>query len=120
MGERVGSGLEAGDEAGVDGCGGLAVELLVDDGFGEGLEGGLLGGEAEGEGADAGDESGELGVGGGERGGGGDGVVGELAGGAGGGRGMRRMIGAGVRALVCGRERMGERVGDGWSMSAGR
>jgi len=74
-GER-GHGLEAGDEAGVDGGGGSAVELLIDDGFGEGLEGGLVGGEAEGGWAGAGDEPGELGVDGGERGGRLDGIVG--------------------------------------------
>jgi len=39
------------------------VELLVDDGLGEGLEGGLGAGELEGEGAGASDEAGESGVG---------------------------------------------------------
>ena len=77
-GER-GHGLKAGDEAGVDGGGGFAVELLIDDGFGEGFEGGLAGGEAHGEGAGSGDEAGEFGVCGGERGDGLCGVVGELA-----------------------------------------
>jgi hypothetical protein len=80
-GER-GHGLEAGDEAGVDGGGGFAVELLVDDGFGEGFKGGLLRGEAQGEGANASDEPGEPGVGGGERGDGLGWIVGELAAGA--------------------------------------
>ncbi len=42
-GER-GEGLEAFDDAGVDGGGCFAVELLVDDGLGEGFEGGLAGG----------------------------------------------------------------------------
>ena len=60
-GER-GHGLEAGDQAGVDSGGGFAVQLLIDDGFGEGLEGGLLGGEANGKGARAGDEFGKFGV----------------------------------------------------------
>jgi len=81
-GHEGGHGLEAGDEAGVDGGGGFAMELLVDDGLGEGFEGGLVGGEAEGEGAGAGDEFGEFGVGGGEGGYGLGGVVGELAAGA--------------------------------------
>lgn len=78
-------GLEARDHAGVNGGGGFAVELLIDDGFGEGFEGGLAGGEAQGEGAGAGDELGKLRVSGGERGDGLGGVVGELAGGAGAG-----------------------------------
>ena len=39
-GSEGGERLEAFDEAGVDGGGGFAVELLVDDGLGEGLEGG--------------------------------------------------------------------------------
>ena len=38
--------LEARDHACVNGGGGLAVELLIDDGFGEGFEGGLVGSEA--------------------------------------------------------------------------
>jgi hypothetical protein len=59
-----GFGVERSEQSGVDGGGGLAVELLVDDGLGEGFEGGLLGGEAHGERAGAGDERGEFGVGG--------------------------------------------------------
>ena len=58
--------VEAVEQAAVDGGGGLAVELLVDDGLDEGFEGGLGAGEAQGEGAGAGDELGEFGVGGGE------------------------------------------------------
>ena len=50
----------------MDGGGGLAVELLIDDGFDEGFEGGLGAGDAHGEGAGAGDELAEFGVGGGE------------------------------------------------------
>jgi len=53
----------------------LAVELLVDDGLGEGLKRALFGRNAHGEGADAGDEFGEFGVGDGERGQGCGGVV---------------------------------------------
>jgi len=81
-GRERGHGLEAGDEAGVDGGSGFAVELLVDDGLGEGFKWGLVGGEAEGEGAGAGDEFGEFGVGGGEGGGGYGWIVRELAAGA--------------------------------------
>ena len=61
-------GIEAFEETSVDGGGGFAVKLLVDDGFDEGFEGGLGAGDAEGEGAGALDEAGELGVGGGELG----------------------------------------------------
>ena len=50
----------------MDGGGGFAVELLVDDGLDEGFEGGLGAGDAHGEGAGALDEAAELGVGGGE------------------------------------------------------
>ena len=92
-GRKRGHGLEAGDEAGVDGGGGLAVELLVDDGFGEGFEGRLVGRETEGDGTGGGDEPGELGVGGGERGCGLDRIVGEL-GGAACGAGHEEMISA--------------------------
>jgi hypothetical protein len=70
---------EAGEEACVDGGGGFAVELLVDDGLGEGFKGGLLRGQAHCEGAGAGDELGKPGVGGGEMRDGLGGVVGELA-----------------------------------------
>ena len=81
-GRERGHGLEAGDQAGVDGGGSFAMELLIDDGFGEGFEGGLVGGEARGKGAGAGDEFGELGVGSGKCGEGNRGVVGELGGAA--------------------------------------
>ena len=60
--------------------GGFAVELLIDDGFDEGLEGGLGAGEAEGEGARALNEAGEFGVCGGERCDGSVGVVGRTSG----------------------------------------
>jgi hypothetical protein len=89
VGGEGGHGLESGDETGVDGGGGLAVKLLVDDGFGEGFEGGLLRGEAHGEGAGAGDEPGESGVGGGEMGEGGGAVVGKFGGLA---RGVRHEV----------------------------
>ena len=59
-------GREGFDEAAMDGCGGLAVQLLVDDGFDECLERRLRTGDAQGAGADAGDEAAEFGVGGGE------------------------------------------------------
>jgi antitoxin component of MazEF toxin-antitoxin module len=91
--DGVAVGLDAGDEdeafkqAAVDGGGGLAVELLVEDGLREGLEGRLLRGQAEGEGAGLRDEAGEFGVGGGERGDGDGGVIGQLASGAGTGAG---------------------------------
>ena len=49
----------------MDGGGGFAVELLVDDGFDEGFEGGLGAGYAHGEGAGAYDELAEFGIGGG-------------------------------------------------------
>ena len=52
----------------MDGGGGFAVELLVNDALDEGLEGGLSAGEAEGEGTAALDEAGEFGIGGGELG----------------------------------------------------
>ncbi len=75
VGAEAGDGLEGVEEAAVDGGGGLAVELLVDDGLGEGLEGGLGAGEPEGEGAGALNEAAQFGVGGGERGEGGGDVV---------------------------------------------
>jgi hypothetical protein len=50
----------------VDGGGGFAVELLVDDGFKQRLEGRLRAGDAQGEGAGALDEAAEFGIGGGE------------------------------------------------------
>jgi hypothetical protein len=49
---------EGAEQARVDGGCGFAVELLIDDGFGEGLKGRLLGGEPQGEGAGARDEFG--------------------------------------------------------------
>ena len=72
LGREVGIGaaewVEGFEQAAVDGGGGLAMELLVDDGFGEGFEGGLGGGELHGEGARAVDELAEFGVGGGKLG----------------------------------------------------
>jgi hypothetical protein len=62
----VGEGGRRFEQAAVDGGGGLAVELLVDDGFDQRLEGGLGAGDAHGEGAGALDEAAEFGVGGGE------------------------------------------------------
>jgi hypothetical protein len=53
---------EALDHAAMDGGGGLAVELLIDDAFGEGFEGGLGAGDAEFEGACALDEFAESGI----------------------------------------------------------
>ncbi len=53
----------------------LAVELLINDGLGEGLKRALFWGNAHGKWADAGDEFGEFGVCGGERGEGRGGVV---------------------------------------------
>ena len=71
---------KATEEAAVDGGCSLAVELLVDDGLGEGLKRALFRGNVHGEWADAGDELGEFGVGGGERGEGCGGVVGRRLG----------------------------------------
>ena len=81
-GRKGGNGLEAGDQAGMNRGGGFAVELLIDDGLGEGFEGGLLPGEAGGEGAGQGNKLGELRVGGGQRGYGLGWVVGKLGGSA--------------------------------------
>ncbi len=64
---EAGDRSEAFDEAGVDGGGGFAVKLLVEDGADERLEGRLGLGEAEVEGSGAGDEATEFGVGGRER-----------------------------------------------------
>ena len=58
--------VEGFKQAAVDGGGGLAVELLVDDALDQGFEGGLGAGELHGEGAGALDEFAEFGVGGGE------------------------------------------------------
>jgi len=93
----------------MDGGGGLAVELLVDDGLGEGFKGGLAGGETHGERADAGDQLREFGVGGGEMRDGCFGVVRELAGWAGAAghegndteAGVRTMLSA-IRGVVAG------------------
>ncbi len=60
----VGVGGEGLDHAVVDGGSGLSVELLINDGADEGLEGGGAEGKAEGDGADAVDEAGEFRVGG--------------------------------------------------------
>jgi len=65
-GRKRGHGLEAGDKARVDGGCRFAVELLVDDGLGEGFKRGLPAGEARGEGASPRHQPGEFGVGGGE------------------------------------------------------
>src|SRR6266851_474324 len=62
----AGDGVEALEQAAMDGGGGFAVELLVDDGLDESLEGRLRAGDAHGEGAGALDELAEFGVGGGE------------------------------------------------------
>ena len=59
----------------MDGGGGFAVELLVDDGFKQRLEGRLRAGDAQGEGAGALDEAAEFGIGSGEVREGGGGVV---------------------------------------------
>lgn len=58
--------VEAFDHAAMDGGGGFAVELLIDDGFDERFEWGLRAGYAEFEGACAFDEFAESGIGGGE------------------------------------------------------
>lgn len=71
---------KAGQQPGMDGGGGLAVQLLVDDGLGEGLKGGLTAGQAHGEWPGASDEFAQFGVGCGERGNGGGSVIGQLAG----------------------------------------
>jgi hypothetical protein len=71
--------LKACDEARMDGGGGFAVKLLIDDGFGEGFKGGLLGGKAQSKGASAFDEAGEFRVGGREMGERGDWIVGQFA-----------------------------------------
>jgi hypothetical protein len=62
----AGDRVEALEQAAVDGCGGLAVELLIDDAFDKGFKWGLRAGHAEGEGSGALDELTEFGVGGGE------------------------------------------------------
>jgi hypothetical protein len=53
---------EGGEQAFEDGGCGFAVELLIDDGLEQGLEGGVLALEFEGKGADAVDELAEFGV----------------------------------------------------------
>jgi hypothetical protein len=75
----AGDGIEALEEATVNGGCGFAVELLVDDGFDEGFEGGLGAGEAHGEGTGALNEAAELGIGSGELCDGSVGVVGWTA-----------------------------------------
>jgi len=75
VGADSADGCEGLDEAAVDGGGGFAVELLVDDGLGEGFKGRLGTGEFEGEGASPLDEAAEFGIGSGERVEGGFGVV---------------------------------------------
>ncbi len=59
-------GREGFEQAAMDGGGGFAVELLVDDGFDESFEGRLRVGDAHDEGTGAFDELAEFGVGGGE------------------------------------------------------
>ena len=59
-------GIEAFEQASVDGGCGFAVELLIDDALYECFEGGLGAGEPEGEGACTLDEAREFGIGGGE------------------------------------------------------
>ena len=61
--QHWGEGFE---QAAVDGGGGFAVELLIDDGLDERFEGRLGAGDAQGEGAGAFDELAEFGIGGGE------------------------------------------------------
>ena len=80
VGVGAAEGVEGFEQAAVDGGGGLAVELLVDDGFGEGFEGGLGGGKLHGEGACTLDELAEFGVGDGELGEGEGDVVARRAG----------------------------------------
>jgi len=63
---HVGELGKAVQQTGVDGGCGFAMELLVDDGFGEGLKRALFWRNAQLKGADAGDELGEFGVSGGE------------------------------------------------------
>jgi len=63
---RAVGGVEAFDQALMNRRGGFAVELLVDDGFDEGLEGGLRAGEPKSEGAGSLDELREFKIGGGE------------------------------------------------------
>jgi len=55
--------VEQGGEAAVDGGGGFAGELLIDDGAGDGFEVGAFGSESEAAGADALDDGGQFGVG---------------------------------------------------------
>ncbi len=77
--ERKIEGREAFDETLMDGGGGFAVELLIDDGLEQGLEGRLAAGELHGEWAGALDEFAELRICGGEVG---DGLCGVVAWGA--------------------------------------
>jgi hypothetical protein len=104
----VGKTCEAVDEAAVDGGGGFAVELLVDDALDERFKGRLGAGEAEGEGAGAGDELAEFWVGGGEL------AAGELVVVAG---WTRAGDGAGHRrdGIAVARECLVERFAGGWA-----
>ncbi len=81
FGEVVGvvGGAEGAEELAVNGGGGFAVELLIDDGLEQGFKGRGGGCELHGEGAGALDEAGEFGVGGGEGGECGFGGVGRFA-----------------------------------------
>jgi hypothetical protein len=56
-------GREGFEKTAMDGGGGFAVELLIDDGFDEGFEGRLGAGDAHGEGAGSLDELAEFGIG---------------------------------------------------------
>ena len=59
-------GVEAFEQAAMDGRGGLAVKLLIDDALDQRLEGRLRAGDAQREWAGALDEAAEFGIGGGE------------------------------------------------------
>jgi hypothetical protein len=58
----AGDGVEAFEQAAVDGGGGFAVELLIDDALDEGLKRRLRAGDAHGEGASAFDETPKFGI----------------------------------------------------------
>jgi hypothetical protein len=78
----------------VDGGRGLAVELLVDDGLDQSLEGRLRAGDAQGERAGALDEAAEFGVGRGKLAEGGGGVVAGRARAVGGARHLVKVLGS--------------------------
>jgi len=78
----------------VDGGGGLAVELLVDDGLDQRLKRRLRAGDAEGELAGALDEAAEFGVGGGEFAQGERGVVARRARAVGGAGHLNKVLGS--------------------------